>query len=195
MNVTNHFLQRYVQRVLKISNDKTEISRYINDNKERITEDCLKMREYAEKIWKGQLGDNITRNYYLRDNWILVSNTDDSALVTIYEVDFGFPTHTNRKIIDDLIEQLHTFEDKLLEVSYGIEDFVQKTNLEIEAIDAEMKTLEDRMVYIRNAKKMKQEEIKLKYTETNAVNNKINEIANKICNSIEYKKDIQEGMK
>ncbi len=97
VNITKHFGLRYIERIKQIK-DKNERKVYYTKNQEKITEDANKMLEMSEFVWMGQLGDNITRKFFINGNIILVADTDETALITLYKTDYGFPEKANRAV-------------------------------------------------------------------------------------------------
>jgi hypothetical protein len=189
MNITKHARKRYTERIKGITT-KDEVAYYMNNNEQIITESILKMFEHSTRTWRGQLGDNVTRNYYLASDIVLVTNTDDSAIVTLYKVDFGFPAETNHKVVNDLIEKIRVLEEyneeelgKAMEDEKKLEFEVYHDNLELEILQ---KQIED----VKNRIKAKQEMIKVHKNKTSSIENEIKKYALMLCNSIDYKVDL-----
>ena len=98
MNISKHAMDRFAMRICGYT-DVLSARQYINSNEEKITEDINKLIEHSVLLWTAQInGDKSTKNYRIRDNIILVTDTADSALITLYRIDFGFGDDIDRTI-------------------------------------------------------------------------------------------------
>ena len=89
MNQTKHCLDRYAERILGYT-DMLAARNYTNSNAEKVAEDINKLIEFSTLIWTGQLaGDKSTKNYRMNGQTILVTDTANSTLITLYKVEFG----------------------------------------------------------------------------------------------------------
>jgi hypothetical protein len=87
INITKHCLDRYAERVLGIEDLQTA-RQYINSNQDKVSEDINKLFEFATLILTAQInGDKSTKNYWLRDNIVIVTDTGNSTLITLYRID------------------------------------------------------------------------------------------------------------
>lgn len=188
MNITKHAKKRYTERIKEIHKD--EVAYYMNNNEEQIVEDVLKIFEHSTKVWRGQLGDNVTRNYYMSSNIILVTNTDDSAIVTLYKVDFGFPTETNLKVSKDLVDKIKELEEQGLEVIEKSEQEDERLEYEIGNFKMQLSILEEQMKNCKDNIKLREEELKLNKTKVHHIENEVKKYAVMLCNSKELKNDL-----
>ncbi|HDR4373513.1 hypothetical protein QUF96_03190 [Bacillus bombysepticus] len=192
MNVTKHFKRRYAQRIKNVKG-KEEISLFVTTNQDKISEDAKKMMEHAIFIWKGQLGEtNITRNFYINGDIILVADTDNTALVTLYKTDYGYPAKTNRMIAKDLLENIQGLSAELEVAELAVKEELDKVDLEIDSLDVQLKSLKAQAEAIESQKKAKISERKSLFTRTRKYTEEIEKFAKMLCNSIEYKVDVKE---
>ncbi|MGG1147046.1 hypothetical protein [Bacillus wiedmannii] len=192
MNVTKHFKRRYAQRIKNIRG-KEDISLFVTTNQDKISEDAKKMMEHAIFIWKGQLGEsNITRNFYINGDIILVADTDNTALVTLYKTDYGYPDKTNRKIAKDLLENIQGLNAELEVAELAMQEELNKVDIEIDSLDVQLKSLKAQAELVESRKKAKVSERKSLFTKTRTVKEEIEKFAKMLCNSIEYKVDVKE---
>ncbi|PDZ55752.1 hypothetical protein CON15_19625 [Bacillus cereus] len=191
VNITKHFGLRYIERIKQIK-DKNERKVYYTKNQEKITEDANKMLEMSEFVWMGQLGDNITRKFFINGNIILVADTDETALITLYKTDYGFPEKANRAVAKELLEKLYELKIDLEQAKEEAEEQVDKVELEIENIDAELKSLRSQVNLLEVKKKAKAEERKGIMSMTKFVKEEVDKTAKLLCNSIEYRADVKE---
>lgn len=106
MFVSEHFKYRYCQRIVGIKKHK-EILQYIARNDELITSHCLKMFTYSTFIGHGNVSVNISRNFYLRGNLILISDVNNRCLVTL------FKRERNNIKLENLIKRLEEEENEI----------------------------------------------------------------------------------
>lgn len=190
MNCTNHFLKRWVERIVGITTER-EINEYISQNRDQIIEHANKTFEFAEHIYTGQVGDNITRNYHIKDDIVFITNVTNDALITVYKVDLGFTEELNSTVRKGLIEEIR----KLTEVKEDIELRVLE---EIEAKEHEIGMLEDQIEILRaqiknsqNTREFIKEEVKQMKRKSINVGLDIKKYALTLINSREYKEDLQ----
>lgn len=188
MNCTKHAKKRYVERIKNINED---VMQYVNTNEELIVESILKIFANSQRVWRGQLGDNITRNYYMASNIILVTNTDDSAIVTLYKVDFGFPTETNLKVSNDLVDKIKELEEEGLEILKQSEEENLKLDFEVSNLQVQLAILEQQISDMKENIKIKQDQLKFNKKKTLHIENEVKKYAVMLCNSKELKTDLQ----
>jgi len=192
MNVRNHFLERYCERILNME-DKNEIKQYIVQNRDRLISECLKMFEHAEYIYSGQLWDNVTRNYYIRDNIILVTDTNNSALITLFRCDFGFPEKTNRSIVQDLKDEIRVKQDELKNVEDEISIFIEQKQYELDVIEKQLNIIEDQKKLLEQKRDLIKSEMNSERSKKFIIMKEIDKLALTLCSSMDYKKELLEG--
>lgn len=195
MNVSEHCKERYVERI-KGFTDKMEIRQYLVDNGDRIVDYILKMFGYATFIFKGQInGDKSSRNFYVKDDTVFVTDTADSCVITLYKVDFGFPEDTTKTVIKDLMAELEIINEKMVAEKATIDDFIVNKQYEIETIDAEMKNLMAQYDLLKSKKQFAADEIANRSTDYQLLNKKAEHYATLICNSMAFRNDVSRNMK
>lgn len=192
MDVTNHCIKRYVERIQGVEGEK-EVKQYITLHKEEVADNVRKIFEFAKHLYRGQIGDNVTRNYYLRDNIILVTNTGDTAIITLYKCDFGFPESTNRKVIKDLLEIIEKLHAELEVIETEFKEQTVQDELEIERIDTEIAAVKARIESLESRKKAIQEMVKTRKASSTSVQKQLAHYAQMLCNSRDYKKDLADA--
>lgn len=188
MNITKHFLERYVERIVEID----EVKSYIAMNKDMLEEHILKTFEHSEKIYRGQIGDNITRNYYIKDDIVMISNTTDDALITVYKVDLGFTDELNKTVRQGLIEEIRSLTQSKEAIDGIVYVSVDKINNEIDNIDEEIKLLNKKIEILKSEKEFKKEEINQHKSKSLNAGLDIKKYTLMLVNSKDYKKDLTE---
>lgn len=189
-NVTNHFAQRWAERIVNV--DKNEIKQYINSNRDQIAAHANTTFEYAEFVWKGQLGDNITRNYYIKDDLVFVTNTDDTAFITIYKVDLGYPSDINTYVRKSLLKEMETLRKARDEEEFVMEARIDVKKSEIDNINESMSILEEQMSTYKSQKKLLESEISSLKAQSVHAGIELKKYALMLVNSQEYKRDLQD---
>lgn len=188
MNITNHAKERYIER-LKGINNRNEIKQYLAQNEEIIENHILKLYEYSEKVFTGQIGgDKTTKDFYLNGDICLV--VGDDCIRTIYKINFAFPEHTRLMVIRDLKEEIVRLQDKIetegVEIANkreGLDSNIAKCRREIERLQIEMFIAEDEIKVYEAQKEVLSK--KLRHSNTYLQN-----YAEQLLGNTEYKKDI-----
>lgn len=191
VNVTNHARIRYCERILGMT-DRQEIKQYLAQNNEKVTTDLNKMHEYSQHIYRGQIGDNVTRAYRMADNIVLVMNSQGDAIVTLFKCVFDFGEDMDRKIIKHELESIKELNDYLDEVDIEIEEFIEGRQAKSTNIDLQLKALEEQIKLLRQQKSFIDDEVKNKRSEREFASKEVQKRAIRICNSIEYRSDLNE---
>ncbi|ARF70695.1 hypothetical protein B7C51_24795 (plasmid) [Paenibacillus larvae subsp. pulvifaciens] len=189
MNISNHFYFRYCQRILEMKDDKN-IKQYIQKNKERIQEHALKMYSHSTFLYHGQLGDSTVRNYYIQDNHILITDSQNTCLVTIFNVDFTFGYEIDKIIINSIMNKILQINDQISIEEKSMEDFIEEKETKLDAIDVEIKALNEKLKLLDTQKKAIKSEIEGKRASSVILNKDVMVQINKLVNSIDYRKDL-----
>lgn len=189
MNLTKHFSERWVERIVGITDDK-EIREYIGQNQNMIAEHANKTFEYATFIFKGQLGDNITRNYYIEDEIVFITNTTDDAFITVYKVDLGFTSELNSTVRKGLIEEIKRLEQEKEDVEFQILLEVEDKEHEVVSLDDNIKILEEQLKNMKQRKDHVQAEVKSIKSKSLNTGLELKKYVLMLVNSKDYKKDL-----
>lgn len=190
MNYTKHFLERWVERIVGIT-DTRERNEYIVKNKERIIEHSTTMFENSRKIYTGQIGSNVTRNYYIKDDIILITNTTDDALITVYKIDLGFTNRINLMVAKELLDEINQLNEEKEKVELETLNEIEDMKLKVYKIEEEIENLSKQ---INNLNKLKESiESTIKSTENVNENTELElkRLTSLLVNSKEYKEDLQ----
>ena len=188
MNISNHAKERYIERVKGIKS-KTEIKQYLAQNEDRVEEHILKLYEYSEKIFTGQIGgDKSTRDFYLNgDICIVVGN---NCINTIYFINFAFPERTRQVVIADLKEEISKLQDE-------IEAETENTNMKKLEFDEKIRLVEQEIKTLKESIEIKLDEIKIYETEKELLSKKLKQYytylqnyAEQLFGNTEYKRDL-----
>ena len=188
MNISNHAKERYIERIKGIRS-KAEIKQYLAQNEDRVEEHILKLYEYSELIFTGQVGgDKTTRDFHLNGDVCLV--VGNNCINTIYFINFAFPERTRQVVIADLKEEISKLQDE-------IEAETENTNMKKLEFDEKIRLVEQEIKTLKESIEIKLDEIKIYETEKNLLSKKLKQYhtclqnyAEQLFGNTEYKKDI-----
>lgn len=194
MNFTNHSIERWVYRIIGITDEAT-MNLYRNENLEMIKSHMEKTFSYAKFIWKGQLGDNITRQFYIHNDIIFVVNTDGSAIVTVYKVDFGFSDSINLDIAVNLLKEVEELTERKYTKDFANQEEIERLNNSIEDKDEEIKSAK-KLLKSLEEEKLALSNLKAAVIErTTEVDMSLKKSVNQLVNSLHYKNDLKANFK
>lgn len=160
-NITKHFMIRWAERIVGLASaPKQEINEYITVNREKIASDANKSFEYATYLYTGQIGDNTTKNYYIKDDMIFVTNTDDSAFVTIYKVYLGISEKISTMIRKEIVQLIEELQKEKYEADFAVEQEVEEKTEEIRRMDEEIKILAEQLNIMKERRKFADEQVR-----------------------------------
>lgn len=190
LNVTKHTLQRWAERILKIDND--EVNLYINSNRDMLVENINETFSYSEFIYKGQLGkDNITRHYYIQNDIVFITNTENNAIITVYKVDLGFTDELNSQVRKGLIEEVRKLQIEKDELDFQSLSESELKKHEVVTIDDQIHILEKQIAELKAQKQIVNNELKMINSKSSYVTQELSKFVLMLVNSIDYKNDIQ----
>lgn len=154
INVTKHAIERYAEKIKNIP--QKELNLKINTNTNLYKEDLNKMFEKSKIIYSGLMTspDNNKHkeevNYRLVDNIILITDLQDTKIITLYRVEFGFGRTNDKLLLDNLLSELETEDTTYLEAMEStqqekelIENNILQLENEIQSLQESLKALQD----------------------------------------------------
>lgn len=107
MNVSNHAMTRYAERIAG-RDEKIDINIYVQQNREKIVDDVNKMCNHSEFIYSGRFGnkDNTAVNVYLSGTWVILTDLNNTKVITLYKVEFNVGEDFNKQFISKILEKL-----------------------------------------------------------------------------------------
>lgn len=191
INIKNHAKKRYVERIMGIT-DTQEIKVTMLDDAP-IIDHLNKMYDCASFIYKGQIGDNTTKNYWLADNVVLVTDVGNTCVITLFKCAFDFGEKMDRLIINNEITEITALHEELTKLDTGIQQFVEVKQIEISTIELQLRAMEEQMKALRTMKSAAEGEVDAKKAMRSFNTKEIERRALRICNSIEYRRDLKEN--
>lgn len=189
MNCTNHFNTRWVERIVGITTEK-EIKDYIAQNKEMISEHAHKTFEYAQFIYKGQIGDNVTRNYYIQEDIIFITNTSNDAFITCYKIDLGFTKEINQTVRRGLTKEIQSLSEQKDEIEFNILVDVEAKEQELGTLDDQIAIMEEQLLNLKKQKEFKKKEVANAKSQSLNIGLELRKYTLMLVNSKDYKNDL-----
>jgi hypothetical protein len=189
LNASKHFIKRWVTRIGEI--DEKDADAYISKNRDKIVEHANKTFDFADFLYKGQIGDNVTRNYYIKDSIVFVTNVTNDALVTVYRVDMGFPSHIQSNVIKGLLEEIRALNVEKAAAEQEMEEKLRDKEHDAAVIDDEIAIAEQRLKALKEEREFnKLEQANIKKASLN-VGLELKRYTLMLVNSKELKQDLQ----
>lgn len=191
INITTHAYKRYSERIKGVANE--DILSDITINKNQYHTEMDKMFENSKLIYTGRFNDKHNEtNFRIVDNIILIADKQDTKIITLYRVEFGFDRDVDIVILRSLIEKLSVAEEKYL-------NSIGEVNLEKERVLANRDVLVQEIEDMRKSLDIMEESLATmnNYIEGFDYKEKIAKsemetIAKKIVYSNIYRKEIEE---
>lgn len=190
MNITRHAKIRYCERIAQVP--EAELKQYLVQNDERICNEIAKLFEHAVLLWKGQLFDNTTKHYYIRDDIVLVTDTNDTSIVTVFRVDFGFPPDVNRQTLKALLAEKRKVEERAEKVAAKLQKRTEPIQNELAGVEEQIASLRAQLELLEQRKAALTSELNTSNYEVQMLRHEAERIAKMICNAVEFKKDLLE---
>lgn len=144
MNISKHAMRRYAERY-KNQQKGMELDQYVARERERLEEELNTMLDHAEPVFTGQLRGNVTRNYYYQQGSIIITDTQMTAIITVYKISYGFTPEIDRTIAEQLVNEIEESikkEDKLRE---EVKPVVESLESSKETLESELEALREKL--------------------------------------------------
>lgn len=136
--ISKHAEERYSERIMGKDN-KSDINHFITSNRDKIKQDINKMIEYGSLLYIGRQsqkdGKGKVLNVYIKDCWVVLADTSNETVVTLFKIDLGLGDEFNKEYIAKMMEKIDESKKELEDVQLEV---LQETNMYKELInDAE----------------------------------------------------------
>jgi predicted transcriptional regulator len=139
MELTNHAYERYCERILNIS--ENDIKKYLEENKEDVKNSFIELLNKSIFLFKGAYCENNIVNYYVVDNFIIVVNESNEAIITLYKINFGLGEDINKIVTNELIKKINILKEKEQEETKNKEKEISEIEMDIDRIDLDIEKL------------------------------------------------------
>ena len=150
--ISAHVEQRYAER-LRGKDDKSDINKFILEHKEKINIDLHKMIQYGQCIYKGKEsskdGKGKVLDVYLKDTYVVLLDSSNNTIVTLFKIDLGCGDEFNLQYIDKMMEKieesksnLDTIKAEVDEEAKMYKELIDESKAQINEYKAMIKNLE-----------------------------------------------------
>ena len=152
--ISTHAKNRYAERLLT-KDDDNEIQRFIVENEEKIKTDINKMIEYGERIFTGKQsqkdGKGKVLDVYIKDTWVILVDSQNSVVVTIYKIDLGLGDDFNTEYVKKYIEKIHEVQTEFSSVQMQV---LEESNMYRQMIDEAQTQIKEYKGFIKNLEEL-----------------------------------------
>lgn len=119
--ISKHAYERYAERIMNKENSR-DVNIFIQKNSEKIESDIKNMIRYGQEIYTGKphttIGKQHNCTYIINGLWIIVIDSADLKVVTLYKIDLGAGEDIDVQFRDRLVSQI---EDAKADIANEIE--------------------------------------------------------------------------
>lgn len=152
--ISAHAKQRYAERILG-KDDTIEVQRFIAENEDKIRTDINKMIEYGEKTFTGKQsqkdGKGKVLDVYIKDLWIVLVDSQDQVVVTLYKIDLGLGDDFNKEYVSKYMEKIHDAQTNFSSVQLEV---LEESNMYREMIDSVEAQIKEYKGFIKNLEEL-----------------------------------------
>jgi hypothetical protein len=187
MELTNHAYERYCERFLNIS--ENDIKKYLEENKEDVRNSFIELLNKSIFLFKGAYCENNIVNYYVVDNFIIVVNESNEAIITLYKINFGLGEDINKIVTNELIKEINILKEKEQEETKNKEKEISEIEMNINRIDSDIEKLTNEIEILNKNRNILESKKELSEFSIKTLRNDIQAKCGKIIYSINYKMD------
>ena len=150
--ISQHCKQRYSERIIGNS-DANAVNKFIANNEEKIKTDINKMISFGDCIFIGKQsqkdGKGKVLNVYLKDTWVVLVDTSNETVVTVFRIDLGCGDDFNMQYISKMMDKINQSKDNLTSAKLEVEtessvykELIESTRGQINEYKSMIKNLE-----------------------------------------------------
>jgi hypothetical protein len=191
VNVSKHSKDKFAERVKGIK-DFTERNLYVSQNSEQIEGWIREMYDYSQFLWSGQLGANSTSaTYRIKGDVVLLLDTKETAIVTLFRANFGFPQETNLIVIRDLVAEIVERNEEAETERVKWESAKEVKQQEADSLDSQIRNLQEQLSLLQSKKKILSDDIELARCDYDLKRKEAEKYAIMLCNTVEFRNDLK----
>lgn len=125
LTISKHAQERYAERIMDRDN-KTDIAVFIRDHEDKIQQDIEKMVEYGTLLYEGKSSRDPKKTVGVTINgaWVVIWDTVDFVVITLYEIDLGVNEAVNKAFIASALEQIEAAKAEQAKVSEDTQKYI-----------------------------------------------------------------------
>jgi hypothetical protein len=158
-SLTQHVRERYAERIMGRDN-KADIQSFIAQHEVKIYDDIEAMIKHGTVIYEGpQVRSNNKSpcKYILRNDWLVVVDTQNKKVVTLYKIDLGAGLEFNQIYINTMLSKLDDAKKKasektgvLKQIEQSYQEAIEENEILIVDYKRKIKSLEDQNISLKN---------------------------------------------
>lgn len=185
MNITKHFYERYIERVKGISNPQ-EVTAYRLTNLDALTRDINKMAGKLVPLYTGQIGDHVTRKFFTVQNYMVVTDSDETAMITIYRIDLGFSVTVDQEIEKLMLKEIGQQRGKVSQEVDNHQDKMNTLKKSIEDLKERHHDLEEALKANEAERQAQENLLKTSSSELIQTRNELKRLVTRLVNPLYY---------
>lgn len=137
VTISKHAKERYAERIMD-RDSKTDVAVFLRDHDDKIQHDIEKMLEYGTLLYEGQSfrDPKKTVGVTLSGAWVLIWDTREFVVITLYCIDLGVGEEVNQSFIKNAVEQIQAAKTQYADTVKRTMDCVSNYQTLIEGNDA-----------------------------------------------------------
>lgn len=151
--ISAHAETRYAERIMDKDN-KSDINRFIIENKEKIKTDINKMINFGDLIYFGKQshkdGKGNIVDVFLKDTWIVIVDSRARNVITLYKIDLGLDDEFNKLYISKMMDKLNQSREMFKSVQLQVQtesnmykEMIEDSENQIKEYKSMIKNLEE----------------------------------------------------
>lgn len=118
MTISKHAKERYAERIMD-RDHPTDVAVFIRDHEDKIQNDIEKMIEFGTLLYEGHSFKDPKRSVAitLNGSWVVIWDTVEFMVVTLYCVDLGVGDEVNKSFIANAVNQIERAKQVCTEVA------------------------------------------------------------------------------
>lgn len=125
LTISKHAKERYAERIMDRDN-KTDVAIFIRDHDAKIQQDIEKMLEYGTLLYEGKSTKNPkqTVGITLNGAWVVIWDTIEFVVITLYCIDLGVGDDVNRAFIESALNQINVAKEEQRQVTERVQSYI-----------------------------------------------------------------------
>lgn len=172
MNVTRHAKERWIQRINPEAGEDAE-------------KQILEAFADADYVWF----DEEVLYYINNDRWMFVVDEGKKNIVTVFKIDYGFPSDINKLIVSELIDKVVNLRVEHDQLKQESEEVIKLKQSQIGILEAERGQLINQANILFAKIKALEEEIRIEEQEVKNVEYELEKLLKQLVGSNLYRKN------
>lgn len=184
MNISNHAMERYVERTM--GKEGNDMKQYLVQNNELVQERVLRLYESSEILYSGKLREYDKSHIYInKHGWVLIVNNNKDNIITLYKIDLGLDDDFNQIYVNKYKDKILSLINDRLSQTEFISSESKKYELDIDKNEKEIALLKTKITQLEKENKHFSDGIQIERDKLNVIDREIkNEIEKFVCKKL-----------